>query len=247
MMNTVSISSSISFQNINNMPENGRTFESILVRHCAPTLTGIKPGSIFSIHATPCAGAPLNQSQSSKSQSSQSTAFIARETAHQKVRQWNARLNSTGLSLRLLLERQETGFLIVYLYRRNQLKQTLFDCACQQFLIENGYQIHQIQTLPDDDLDILLDDLLAQLARRLRTRTQSDFPHEIGLFLGYPLQDVIGFIQNHGQNFTCSGFWKSYSDPVEMQARFSCYRSCIQSCVRQFQQGIPIEKLAVSA
>lgn len=235
--NTVSISSSISFQNANNMPENGRTFESILVRHCAPTLTGIKPGSIFSIHTTPCVHTLPNQS----------TAFMARETAHQKVRQWNARLNPTGLSLRLLLERQETGFLIVYLYRRNQLKQTLFDRACQRFLIENGYQIHRIQTLSDDDLDVLLDDLLAQLARRLRTRTQSDFPHEIGLFLGYPLQDVIGFIQNHGQNFTCSGFWKSYSDPVEMQARFSCYRSCIQSCVRQFQQGIPIEKLAVSA
>lgn len=90
-----------------------------------------------------------------------------------------------------------------------------------------------------------LDGLLEQLARRLQT--QPEFPHEIGVFLGYPLQDVIGFIKNQGQNFTCCGFWKSYGDPAEMQACFACYRRCIQTYMTLFEQGTPIEQLAVPA
>ena len=90
-----------------------------------------------------------------------------------------------------------------------------------------------------------LDDLLAQLTYRLQT--QSEFPHEIGVFLGYPLRDVVGFIQNKGNNYTCSGLWKSYGDPSEAQACFTCYKKC--SCVyrKLFERGVPLEKLAVSA
>lgn len=90
-----------------------------------------------------------------------------------------------------------------------------------------------------------LDSLLAQLA--LRLETQPEFPHEIGVFLGYPLQDVVGFIENHGRNYTCCGFWKSYSDPAEMQACFACYRKCVYHYMALLEQGTPLEKLAVSA
>ena len=38
----------------------------------------------------------------------------------------------------------------------------------------------------------------------------ADFPHEIGVFLGYPLEDVVGFIRHRGKCFTCCGCWKSY-------------------------------------
>lgn len=90
-----------------------------------------------------------------------------------------------------------------------------------------------------------LDGMLTQLAYRLETQTE--FPHEIGVFLGYPLQDVIGFIENQSRNFTCRGFWKSYSDPAEIQTCFDCYRRCINTYVKLFEQGIPLEKLAVPA
>ena len=43
------------------------------------------------------------------------------------------------------------------------------------------------------------------------------FPHEIGLFLGYPFEDVMGFIENKGENYLCSGCWKVYS--CEQDAR----------------------------
>lgn len=186
-----------------------RTFEGVLVRQCAPTLAGLKPGSIF------CFKHP------------------SLEVSHQKVRQWNERLIPLGLTVQTLLERPGSNPAIVYVYRRGHLEQLLADPACRGFLQNAGYA--------DTDLD----GLLAQLSHRLET--QPEFPHEIGVFLGYPLRDVIGFIENRGRNFTCCGFWKSYGNPAEMQVCFACYRKCIQTYVAMFEQGIPIERLAVPA
>ena len=186
-----------------------RTFEAVLVRQCAPTLAGMKPGSIFCFNHSPL------------------------EVSRQKVCQWNKQLTPFGLTVQILLERPSSSSVIVFVYRRDRLEQMLSDDAYQSFLAQAGYERTN------------LDDLLEQLAQRLRT--QPEFPHEIGVFLGYPLRDVIGFIKNHGRNFTCCGFWKSYGDPAEMQVCFACYRRCIQTYVAMFEQGIPLERLAVPA
>ena len=186
-----------------------RTFEAVLVRQCAPTLAGMKPGSIFCFNHSPL------------------------EVSRQKVCQWNKQLAPFGLTVQILLERPSSSSVIVFVYRRDRLEQMLSDDAYQSFLAEAGYERTN------------LDGLLEQLSYRLRT--QPEFPHEIGVFLGYPLQDVIGFIENQGRNFTCCGFWKSYGDPAEMQVCFACYRRCIQTYVAMFEQGIPIERLAVPA
>lgn len=186
-----------------------RTFEAVLVRQCAPTLAGMKPGSIFCFNHSPL------------------------EVSRQKVCQWNKQLAPFGLTVQILLERPGSGSVIVFVYRHDRLEQMLSDDAYQSFLAEAGYERTN------------LDGLLEQLSYRLRT--QPEFPHEIGVFLGYPLRDVIGFIENHGRNFTCCGFWKSYGDPAEMQVCFACYRRCIQTYVAMFEQGIPIERLAVPA
>ena len=186
-----------------------RTFEAVLVRQCAPTLAGMKPGSIFCFNHSPL------------------------EVSRQKVCQWNKQLAPFGLTVQILLERPGSSSVIVFVYRHDRLEQMLSDDAYQRFLAEAGYERTN------------LDGLLEQLAQRLRT--QPEFPHEIGVFLGYPLRDVIGFIENHGRNFTCCGFWKSYGDPAEMQVCFACYRRCIQTYVAMFEQGIPIERLAVPA
>ena len=186
-----------------------RTFEAVLVRQCAPTLAGMKPGSIFCFNHSPL------------------------EVSRQKVCEWNKQLEPFGLTVQILLERPGSSSVIVFVYRRDRLEQMLSDDAYQSFLAEAGYERTN------------LDGLLEQLSYRLRT--QPEFPHEIGVFLGYPLRDVIGFIENHGRNFTCCGFWKSYGDPAEMQVCFACYRRCIQTYVAMFEQGIPIERLAVPA
>ena len=46
----------------------------------------------------------------------------------------------------------------------------------------------------------------------IRMREQKEFPHEVGLFLGYPPEDVHGFIENRAQCAKCIGAWKVYGD-----------------------------------
>ena len=84
-----------------------------------------------------------------------------------------------------------------------------------------------------------------QLSRRLCC--SAEFPHEIGVFLGYPLSDVVGFIENSGRNFTCCGCWKAYGDPQAAQRHFAQLRKCTAVYLRLFHSGTPILRLAVAA
>ena len=62
---------------------------------------------------------------------------------------------------------------------------------------------------------------MSSLTKRLQI---TDFPHEIGIFLGYPLDDVEGFIKNKGQNFLLNGYWKVYSNKEEKEKIFKAYK-----------------------
>jgi len=64
---------------------------------------------------------------------------------------------------------------------------------------------------------------LDMLARRLATGA---FPHEIGVFLGYPLKDVAGFMGLARIPFTCQGPWKIYGDPGKSLRLAETYRGC---------------------
>ena len=82
---------------------------------------------------------------------------------------------------------------------------------------------------------------------RERLCCSAEFPHEIGVFLGYPLSDVVGFIENSGRNFTCCGCWKAYGDPQAAQRHFAQLRKCTAVYLRLFHSGTPILRLAVAA
>ncbi|OLA30926.1 MAG: hypothetical protein BHW26_00500 [Faecalibacterium prausnitzii] len=64
---------------------------------------------------------------------------------------------------------------------------------------------------------------------------------------GYPLHDVVGFIENAGRNFTCCGCWKAYGDPSAAQRHFAQLNKCTAVYLRLFRSGTPIQRLAVAA
>ena len=70
---------------------------------------------------------------------------------------------------------------------------------------------------------------------------------QIGVFLGYPLTDVVGFIENRGRNFTCCGCWKAYGDPNAARRHFAQLSKCTAVYLRLFHSGTPISRLAVAA
>ena len=86
---------------------------------------------------------------------------------------------------------------------------------------------------------------LRHLARRRRLEGSEEFPHEIGLFLGYPPEDVRGFLDGR-TDCTCVGCWKVYGDARAAEKLFDRYRKCTQVYCRQLAGGKPIERLAVA-
>ena len=79
--------------------------------------------------------------------------------------------------------------------------------------------------------------LLDELSRRMRSAKAGGFPHEIGLFLGYPLEDVTGFIAAGGAEYRCSGCWKVYSDVERARQCFRRYELCRAALCRRLREG----------
>ena len=86
---------------------------------------------------------------------------------------------------------------------------------------------------------------LALLKKRFEA--SEDFPHEIGIFLDYPLGDVIGFIQNGGQNYKCSGCWKVYCNECEALKMFQKYHKCREVYRNLWAKGRSVLQLTVAA
>ena len=72
-----------------------------------------------------------------------------------------------------------------------------------------------------------------------------DFPHEIGLFLSYPPEDVRGFIENKACRFKCAGLWKVYGDEERAKELFRQYKRCTDRCCALWRAGSGLAQLAV--
>ena len=147
---------------------------------------------------------------------------------------WNLRLAGYGISVMILKQCRKSGAVLVYVFREKWLSRIIRDRRIRGFLGKEGYRE-----------DAGTAELLLKLSERLCVEEQ--FPHEIGIFLGYPLEDVIGFIENKGENYTYCGYWKSYGDPKLAMARADCYIDCMRSCLEQYEKGIPLTRLVSPA
>lgn len=61
-----------------------------------------------------------------------------------------------------------------------------------------------------------------------------EFPHEIGIFLGYPIWDVEGFIEHKGQNYKFCGYWKVYQDVEGAKLKFKEYDRIRESALHKY-------------
>ena len=73
-----------------------------------------------------------------------------------------------------------------------------------------------------------------------------EFPHEVGLFLSYPPEDVKGFIENRAANAKCTGVWKVYGDEQQAQQTFDRYKKCTQTYCERWRSGVKLDRLAVA-
>ena len=79
-----------------------------------------------------------------------------------------------------------------------------------------------------------------------RLRAYDEFPHEIGLFLSYPPEDVKGFIEHHAADFKYAGLWKVYGDEQRARDLFAKYQRCTEIYFQRLHAGSSIAQLAVN-
>ena len=127
----------------------------------------------------------------------------------------------SGLRMRILCRCRER--VLVYVYQPLLLDIQLSQSYVTAFLTQYGY-------MPD----MSTEEMLVRLSERMRC---GSFPHEIGIFLGYPLPDVQGFIGNKGKNCLLCGYYKVYSDPEQAQRTFANYDRCRDILCDKLQQG----------
>ena len=90
--------------------------------------------------------------------------------------------------------------------------------------------------------------ILREAARRYQAHMErrAGFPHEIGLLLGYPPGDVMGFIENEGRNSLCIGYWKVYTDAVRAKRVFACYDQARERVIRMISCGMNVRAILMS-
>lgn len=143
----------------------------------------------------------------------------------------NEKLNGKGVFAEILKTSESKA--LIYVYRRKMLEEDLQREEVRILLSDFGYQSAGI------------DQCLERLKERLAQ--YECFPHEIGLFLGYPTQDVSGFIRQKGKNYKCCGPWKVYGNEGEAKRLFRKLEKCSRVYNRLFAVGRSITQLTVAA
>ena len=192
-------------------------FEQELIEHCSPTLASIKAASLFTY------------------------TYKSLKELHVRVTYWNSKMKRKGITFDILSENVGVNKALIYVYRRADLEKILNRDEIRSFLLNHGYLI--------DDNEIVggvnCENIILQLKKKFEKLNQ--FPHEIGIFLGYPIGDVKGFIENHGCNCKCTGYWKVYCNEEESTKTFRKYKKCRDIYMNLWISGRSVMQLTVAA
>jgi hypothetical protein len=135
-----------------------------------------------------------------------------------------------GKGVRVMPLRHRDGLAMIYVWRPSLLKRDLGDDCARCILEDIGYDLSSCSAM--------LSRLMSRLAKG------DGFPHEIGLFLGYPPGDVLGFM-NRGR-CKCTGCWKVYTDVEAAQTAFAKIKECRSTLMSRLAAGLTLDRLAIS-
>ena len=187
--------------------------ESVLVRHAAPCLAGIKPANLV--------------------------AFSTLDA--QWCTAYNALLNTQDIYFAPLCVYKNK--MQVLIYRKDLLYKYCRDSAVKYVLQLLGYET-------DKGIEAIIAVLkrkMESLALRQGGCCKDIFPHEIGLFLGYPVEDVLLYIKTGGRGCLFCGYWKVYTNPKQAQQIFRQYTECKERFALQIKRGMTLSQIVCAA
>lgn len=144
-------------------------------------------------------------------------------------------LEGTGIKFKILTRNH--GKCLVLLYRRESFSRYLKRTDVREFLGSYGYE------------DVEPEKMLERLSKRVCQYSDGEicFPHEIGAFLDYPIDDVKCFIEKDGKDSLFFGYWKVYNNPGRAKLIFWAYDKAKTSAVNEYLIGKNIRDIAYVA
>lgn len=124
------------------------------------------------------------------------------------------------------------SYSIYIVFKRQALEEYVLKEENLRILLENEYK--------DVDFNSMLDVLSSRC--KLWSKNYNEYPHEIGIFLGYPTNDVREFIRNKGENFLEMGYWKVYGDVEKARSLFDTYDRAQDAVMEYFYSNAVCEE-----
>lgn len=140
-------------------------------------------------------------------------------------------LSAKGIRFRPVCRCENRVLLLVY--RQSVLESHLQTPHVRAFLEREGYAAQSMEA--------------ALLTLEKRLEAAETFPHEVGIVLGYPPEDVEGFRQNRGKNCKLNGYWKVYGDEIRAQRMFARFTRCRRTLCALMEQGFTLPQLLRAA
>ncbi|MCB2290603.1 DUF3793 family protein [Clostridium sp. CS001] len=129
------------------------------------------------------------------------------------------------------LKKDETSTLVLF-YNKEKIKLGIRDSRSMEFLKRFGY---------NESMDI--HECLSFLGKRFENLC----PHEIGVFLGYPIEDVVSFVDYPSSKCKMVGYWKIYHDIEKAEIIFNKYDEIKHDIMTLMVKGMkPTEVLNIN-
>ena len=152
------------------------------------------------------------------------------EDINSTIDSFNKLFKPKGLQMTLLRVKGDVA--MVYLYRIKQLANDLSQANVRNYLQQIGYPLNNSTECIDN--------------LKHRINTLKDFPHEIGLFIGYPIEDVIGFSTLGANCSKYCGAWRVYGDVEKAKKQFALFKKCRSVYMNTYRKQNNFGKLIIS-
>lgn len=139
-------------------------------------------------------------------------------------------LNSTfhpKISFKILNCKKKRALILVY--QKEKLEEVLFEKSNFDYLIKKNYP-------SEKNIELIFHHL------QKNVEESASFPHEIGVFLGYDLDDIIQF-ERGNKECMYTGYWQVYSKVEEKKKLFHRFTTCRNNLIALIDKGYHLENI----
>lgn len=193
-----------------------------IVRRAAGVVAGVKPAALFNFVPR------LTGTDPSASE------HVCRKVA-EVIEAYQRELPRFGVELVVLYAAKRK--VALFAFREELIARVLARPEARAFLSDAGYDTSGVAEV----VASLWQRMHAYYEAAERRESRPGYPHEVGLLLGYPLEDVRGFIR--GDVETCRGPWKAYGDAGTARLRFGRLAMHEARCQALYAGGLSFGEL----